>query len=103
MRTKLHRRPRGLKYPFGVQNPDSAEALQFFDDPRIILTRFIQVVTDKESTHIGCTNNFLPYRAVVRTQSTGVLPQLSFGLTGRPKVGKLAVSSYESVPPIRIW
>jgi len=28
---------------------------------------------------------------------------LIFGLTGRPKVGKLAMSGYESVPPIRIW
>lgn len=102
MRTQLHSRPSGLQDPFGVQNPNSPKALQLPYDPRIVLPRFVQIITHKILRHQNVPFPLLPERRSftarqggLRTHPTSEIPRLGFGLTGRPSEGKLRLSSYQ--------
>src|SRR5579859_473851 len=102
MRTQLHSRPLDLQYPFGVQNPNRPKALQFPYDPRIVLSRFVEIVTHKILCHSNVPVPLLPERRSVtarqgglRTHPTGAKPRSFAGLTGCPEEGMLTLSSYQ--------
>src|SRR2546427_9872018 len=86
--------------PFGVQNPDSAKALQLSDDSRIVLTRLVQIIADQIFLHSNTPILFLPRSAVMRTHLAGSRPRLSFSLTGKPERARVVVSRHYFYRPL---